>query len=96
MIARLRARHEQALAGFLVASLELCVATAMVKIGVVALDGTNVAGNAADKASRTCDKLEAEVGEILRQAAEEPNCATEPKGSRALDALAAYDPRLNE
>jgi transposase len=69
-IARFRARHEQALAGFLVTSLWLCAAAGMVRVGTVALDGTKLAANAADKANRTLDKLEAEVAEILRQAAE--------------------------
>jgi transposase len=49
-IARFRARHETALAGFLVASLKLCAAAGMVRVGTVALDGTKLAGNAADKA----------------------------------------------
>jgi transposase len=65
-IARFRVRHEQALAGFLVASLKLCATAGMVRVGTVALDGTKLAGNAADKANRTLDKLEAEVTEILR------------------------------
>jgi transposase len=68
-IARFRARHEQALAGFLVESLKLCAAAGMVRVGTVALDGTKLAGNAAGKANRTLDKLQAEVAEILRQAA---------------------------
>jgi transposase len=69
-IARFRVRHQQALAGFLVASLRLCAAAGLVRLGVVALDGTKVAANAANTASHTLDKLEAEVAEILRQAAE--------------------------
>jgi transposase len=69
-IARFRVRHEQALAGFLVQSLNLCAAAGMVKVGTVALDGTKLTGNAADKANRTLDKLDREVAEILRQAAE--------------------------
>jgi transposase len=69
-IARFRVRHEQALAGFLVESLRLCAAAGLVKVGVVALDGTKLAGNAADKANRTLDRLEREVAEILCQAAE--------------------------
>jgi transposase len=69
-IVRFRARHEQALAGFLVESLKLCAAVGMVQVGTVALDGTKLAANASDKANRTHDKLEAEVAEILRQAAE--------------------------
>jgi hypothetical protein len=69
-IARFRARHEQALADFLVQSLRLCAAAGMVKVGVVALDDTKLAGNAADKANCTLDRLEREVAEILRQAAD--------------------------
>jgi Transposase DDE domain/Transposase domain (DUF772) len=69
-IARFRVRHEQALAGFLVESLKLCAATGMVRVGTVALDGTKLAANAADKANRTQEKLQAKVAEILRQAAE--------------------------
>jgi transposase len=56
-IARFRVRHEQTLAGFLVESLKLCAAAGMVHVGTVALDGTKLAGNAADKANRTLDKL---------------------------------------
>jgi transposase len=69
-IARFRVRHEQALAGFLVASLKLCAAAGMVRVGTVALDGTKLAGNAAERANRTLAKLDEEVAEILRQAAE--------------------------
>jgi transposase len=69
-IARFRVRHETALAGFLVESLRLCAAAGMVQVGTVALGGTKLAGNAADKANRTQDKLQAEVAEILRQATE--------------------------
>ncbi len=69
-IARFPVRHEQALAGFLVQSLKLCAAAGMVQVGVVALDGTKLAGNSADKANRTLDRLDAEVAEILRQAAD--------------------------
>ncbi len=68
-IARFRVRHEQALAGFLVASLRLCAAAGMIKLGIVALDGTKVAANAATTASHTHDKREREVADILRQAA---------------------------
>jgi transposase len=68
-IARFRVRHQQALAGFLVESLKLCAAAGMVKVGTVALDGTKLAGNAAERANRTVDKLKGEVADILRQAA---------------------------
>jgi transposase len=69
-VARFRVRHETALAGFLVESLKLCSAAGMVRVGTVALDGTKLAANAAERANRTVDKLKDEVAEILRQAAE--------------------------
>jgi hypothetical protein len=50
--------------------LKLCAAAGLVRLGLVALDGTKVAANAANTASHTLDKLEREVAEILRQAAE--------------------------
>jgi hypothetical protein len=42
----------------------------MVHVGTVALDGAKPAGNASDKANRSQEKIQAEVTEILRQAAE--------------------------
>src|SRR6266511_2714707 len=98
-IARFRARHEQALAGFLVASLKLCAAAGMVKVGTVALDGTKLAGNAADKANRTLDKLQAEVAEILCQAAEadqrEDAQYGDARGDELPEALASKAGRLD-
>src|SRR6266487_4670366 len=86
-IARFRVRHERALAGFLVESLKLCAAAGMVQVGVVALDGTKLAGNAADKANRTLDRLDAEVAEILREAAEADQADDEQYGDARGDAL---------
>jgi transposase len=88
-IARFRVRHEQALAGFLVASLKLCAAAGMVRVGTVALDGTKLAGNAAERANRTHDKLEAEVAEILRQAAEADQRDDREHGDELPAALAS-------
>jgi transposase len=97
-IARFRARHEQALAGFLVESLRLCAAAGMVRVGTVALDGTKLAGNAADKANRTREKLQAEVTEILRQAAEtdqrEDALFGDARGDELPEALASKADRL--
>jgi transposase len=86
-IARFRARHQQALAGFLVESLKLCAAAGMVQVGTVALDGTKVAGNAADKANRTLDRLEREVAEILREAADADQADDERYGDARGDEL---------
>ena len=68
-IARFRARHEAALAGFLVQSLRLCAAVGLVRLGLVALDGTKIEANAAAAANRTHAHLEAQVAELLAQAA---------------------------
>ena len=68
-IARFRVRHEQALAGLLVQSLQLCAAAGMVRLGLVALDGTKVEANAAAAANRTHAHLQAQVAELLAQAA---------------------------
>jgi hypothetical protein len=97
-IARFRVRHHQALAGFLVESLRLCAAAGMVKVGTVALDGTKVAANAANTASHTLDKLEREVAEILRQAAEadqrEDLQHGQARGDELPEALASKAGRL--
>jgi transposase len=96
--ARFRARYETALAGFLVESLKLCAATGMVQVGMVALDGTKLAGNAADRANRTLDRLEREVAEILRQAAEadqhEDRLLGDARGDELPQALASKTSRL--
>jgi transposase len=97
-IARFRVRHETALAGFLVESLKLCAAAGMVGLGTVALDGTKIAGNAAERANRTHQQLEAEVAEILRQAAEadqrEDRLFGDARGDELPAALASKAGRL--
>jgi transposase len=86
-IARFRVRHQQALAGFLVESLRLCAATGMVRLGVVALDGTKVAANAAERANRTLAKLQEEVAAILREAAEADQAEDHQHGPARGDEL---------
>jgi transposase len=97
-IARFRVRHQQALAGFLVQSLQLCAAAGLVRLGTVALDGTKVAANAANTASHTHDKLEREVAEILRQATEidqrEDLQHGQARGDELPEALASKAGRL--
>jgi transposase len=88
-IARFRARHQQALAGFLVQSLRLCAAAGLVRLGTVALDGTKVAANAADRANRTHAKLQDEVNQILRQAAETDQREDRQHGKARGDELPA-------
>jgi transposase len=65
---------------------------------MVALDGTKLAGNASDKANRTLDRLDAEVAEILRQAAEtdqrEDRLLGDARGDELPEALASKAARL--
>ena len=88
-VARFRVRHQQALAGFLVESLKLCAAAGLVRLGVVALDGTKVAANAADRANRTLAKLEDEVAQMLREAAETDQAEDRQHGPTRGDELPA-------
>ena len=88
-IARFRVRHQQALAGFLVESLRLCAAAGLVRLGLVALDGTKVAANAADRANRTHAKLENEVTAILQEAAETDQAEDRQHGAARGDELPA-------
>ena len=78
--------------------MRLCAAAGMVRVGTVALDGTKLAGNAADKANRTHDQLEAAVAEILRQAAEtdqhEDRLFGDARGDELPQALASKAGRL--
>jgi hypothetical protein len=81
-IARFRVRHEQALAGLLVVSLKLCAAAGMVRLGLVALDGTKIAANAAAAANRTHAHLQAQVTELLQQAAATDRAEDQEHGAR--------------
>ena len=86
-IARFRVRHEQALAGLLVQSLRLCAAAGMVRLGLVALDGTKIEANAAAAANRTHAHLEAQVAELLAQAAATDQAEDRQHGTARGDEL---------
>jgi transposase len=58
-IARFRARHQEALGGLFSQVLRLLAAEGMVSLGTLSLDGTKLAGNAAQKASKTLPHREA-------------------------------------
>jgi transposase len=67
-IARFRVRHQEVLAGLFVQSLRLCRAAGLVRLGVVALDGTKIAAQASMNATRRRADLEAEVAGMLAEA----------------------------
>jgi transposase len=65
-IARFRARHEDALAGLFSEVLALCARSGLVSVGTLALDGTRVKADAADRQNRSYDQI---ADEILAEAA---------------------------
>jgi transposase len=66
-VARFRVRHQEALAGLFGQVLVLCARAGAIQVGVVAVDGTKVRGNAADRQNRSYEQL---AREILREADE--------------------------
>jgi transposase len=94
-IARFRARHEQALAGTFVQVLALCAKAGLVSVGVVALDGSLLAGNASPAATRSYRAIRAEVERMLAEAAQADAAEDERFGEARGDELPAEltDPR---
>lgn len=68
VIARFRKRHRCAFEALFVEVLKLCHAAGLVRLGVVALDGTKVGANASLAANRTLSSMEAEVAAMLADA----------------------------
>lgn len=69
-VARFRRDRKTALKCLFVEVLKLCKEAKMLKLGVVALDGTKMTANAALSANRTSDALTEEVSKILQEAEE--------------------------
>ncbi len=66
-VARFRARHEDALAGLFGSVLGLCKQAGLVKVGVIAIDGTKVHANASHHSNLDYEQL---AREILKEAGE--------------------------
>jgi len=60
-IARFRQRHETAIAGLFGSVLGLCAQAGMVKVGVIAIDGTKVHANASHHANRDYEQIAKEI-----------------------------------
>ena len=88
-IARFRVRHEQALAATFTQVLVLCARAGLVSVGVVALDGSPISGNASPGATRTYAAIREEVDAILEQAAETDAAEDEQFGDARGDELPA-------
>jgi transposase len=96
-IARFRARHEKALGGLFSQVLRLLAAEGMVSLGMLSLDGTKLAGNAAQKASKTLpqiDKLLAEAAAADAADAARLGDNPQPATPRALARRAERRERL--
>src|SRR5215216_2611232 len=65
-IARFRQRHEAALGGLFGEVLALCAQAGLVRVGVIAVDGTKVHANASERATRSYEDI---AREILEDAA---------------------------
>ena len=68
-ISRFRQENEKKLEELFVSVLKLCAEAGLVKVGVVALDGTKVKANASLSANRTDEYIKKEVKKILSEAA---------------------------
>lgn len=69
MLARFRQDHEEALTELLTEVLKLCAELGMVRLGVIAFDGTKIAGNASIDANRAEEHLRKLAAEQLAEAA---------------------------
>jgi transposase len=95
-IARFRVRHEEALGGLFSQVLRLLAAEGMVSLGILSLDGTKLAGNAAQKANKTLPQIEKLLAEAAAaDAAEDAQDGDSPPATpRALARRAGRRERL--
>jgi len=68
-IARFRRVNEQALSACFTQVLRLCASSGLLRVGVVALDGTKIEANASLHANRGLEAIEREVHQMLSEAA---------------------------
>jgi transposase len=83
-IARFRARHEDALAELFSSVLSLCKQAGLVKVGVIAIDGTKVHANASHHCNLDYEQL---AKEILKEASEIDAAEDELYGEACGDEL---------
>ena len=68
VIARFRQRHAERTKSVFLQVLELCREAGLIRLGLVALDGTKVKANAALDANRTASSVEEQIGRMLAEA----------------------------
>lgn len=87
-IARFRQAHDEALVELFTQVLVLCAQAGMGRLGLVALDGTKIAANAARGANRAEETLRAEAARIVAEAAETDAAEDEQFGEARGDEVA--------
>jgi hypothetical protein len=83
-IARFRVRHERALSELFGQVLGLCADAGLMRVGVIAVDGTKVHANASERATRDYEQI---AREILERAGEIDALEDEQFGERRGDEL---------
>ena len=68
VIARFRQHHAGRMKSMFLQVLELCREAGLIRLGLVALDGTKVKANAALDANRTASSIEGQIGRMLAEA----------------------------
>ena len=66
-IAEFRKRHETALAGLFTDVLGMCEKAGLVKVGVIAIDGTKISANASMDANRSYERIARELLDELEE-----------------------------
>jgi transposase len=98
VVARFRRRHVADMHVVFLGVLRLCREAGLVKLGLVALDGTKVAANASLDANRTAASIEEQIGKILAEAeaidAKEDRQFGSGRGDALPEALARRADRL--
>jgi len=98
VIARFRQRHVAQMKEVFLGVLRLCREAGLVKLGLVALDGTKVQGSASLEANRTIAGVEAEIAQILAEAeatdAREDSQTAAQQGAALPKSLAGRADRL--
>ena len=100
VIARFRQRHVAEMKAVFLTVLRLCREAGLVRLGLVALDGTKVQGNASLDANRTAASIEAEIEKILAEAeaadAKEDSQPAAQQGAALPKALTRRADRLRQ
>jgi transposase len=98
-IARFRKDFEKELEGVFMEVLKLCREAGLVKVGVVALDGTKIQGNASLATNRTAEGIEKEVKRMMEEAAkvddeEDKKYGVDKRGDELPEGLDRQEERL--